>query len=81
MRRVWLPPLASALAAFGYFLAGMAYPWQLALLAATAIGALVYSTQVTWRRMRRLTQSRPSHRPDERGGAAGGTPASKELEN
>ncbi len=32
----------------------MAYPWQLAVLAATAIGALVYSTQLTWKRMRRL---------------------------
>ncbi len=56
MRRIWLPPLVSALAAFGFFLAAMAYPWQLALLAATAIGAFVYSTQITWQRMRRLAR-------------------------
>ncbi len=54
MRRVWLPPVACAATAFGIFFGAMAYPWQLALLSATAIGALVYSTQVTWRRMRRL---------------------------
>ncbi len=66
MRRLWLPPLASAVAAFGYFSVATAYPWQFALLAATAVGALAYSTQVTWRRMRRLAQIRP---PDECGGS------------
>ncbi len=71
MRRVWLPPVASAIAAFGFFLAAMAYPWQLALLAATAIGAFVYSTQVTWRRMRRLIR-----RP-EPGGSVEEMPATK----
>ncbi len=46
--------LALAALAFAIFLAASAYPWQLAVLAATAIGALVYSTQITWDRMRRL---------------------------
>lgn len=54
-----LTSLALAAAAFGVFLAAMAYPWQLALLAGTAIGALAYSTWLTWRRMR-LLYSRPA---------------------
>ncbi len=45
--------------AFGLFLYVMAYPWQLAVLASTAIGALAYSAQTTWTRMRRL------HRPPD----------------
>ncbi len=46
--------LATTLLAFTVFFAALDYPWQLAVLAATAIGALVYSTQITWLRMRRL---------------------------
>ncbi len=46
--------LTLAVLSFAIFLKMMAYPWQLAVLAATAIGALVYSIQSTWRRMRRL---------------------------
>ncbi len=69
LRRIWLPPLVSALAAFGFFLAAMAYPWQLAVLAATAIGAFVYSTQITWQRMRRL--ARPPEEPGLPPGDAG----------
>ncbi len=53
--------LVLAILSFGIFFAAMAYPWQLAVLAATAIGALVYSTQITWQRMRRL------YRPPEPG--------------
>ena len=54
MRHRWLPPLAIASAAFVFFLVLMTYPWQLALLSATAIGAFVYSAQGTWARLRRL---------------------------
>ena len=56
MRRRWLPPLAAAAASFILCLVPMAYPWQLALLTATAIGAFVYSAQGTWARMRQLYQ-------------------------
>lgn len=56
MRRRWLPPLAAAAASFILFLVPMAYPWQLALLAATAIGAFVYSAHGTWVRIRQLYQ-------------------------
>ena len=52
-----MPPLAAALASFVIFRFPMAYPWQLALLIAVAIGAFVYSAQGTWLRMRRLYQS------------------------
>ena len=68
MKRPWILPVAAAVLAFGHFLTAMAYPWQLALLAATAIGAFVYSTRVTWQRLRRLyrptdTEGRPSMPP------------------
>lgn len=46
MRRALLP-LAAALLSFPLFAVVMAYPWQLALLTASAIGALIYSTQRT----------------------------------
>ena len=52
--RRWFPAAVAATAAFGFYLAAMSYPWQLALLAATAIGALIYSAQVTFVRLRRL---------------------------
>lgn len=61
-RSRWFPPVAVAVVAFGFYFLVMSYPWQLALLAATAIGALVYSTQVTAARMRRLYTL-----PEERG--------------
>ncbi len=68
--------LVLAILAFAVFGAAMAYPWQLAVLAATAIGALGYSAHVTWRRMRRLyrppeatdlhfSRSRPGRREDD----------------
>lgn len=63
LRRRWLPPLVTAAASFILFLVPMAYPWQLALLAATAIGAFVYSAHGTWVRMRRLHR-RPEKPPN-----------------
>jgi hypothetical protein len=51
--------LALAILSFGIFAGAMAYPWQLAVLAGAAIGALGYSTWGTWRRMR-LLYSRPA---------------------
>ena len=58
---------ALAVFSFAIFRVAMAYPWQLAVLAATAIGALVYSTFVTWNRMRRLYR-----RADAGDGSIGG---------
>ncbi len=49
-----LIPLAFATLSFAIFFAAMAYPWQLAVLASTAIGALIYSALGTWKRMRKL---------------------------
>lgn len=66
MRRRWLPPLAAAAAAYPLFLVLMSYPWQLAFLTAVAIGALVYSAQGTWARLRRL-HGRPGVFPGEEG--------------
>ncbi|MCP3957102.1 MAG: hypothetical protein GY719_04555 [bacterium] len=54
MSRRWLLPVVGAAGAFVAYLLGAGYQWQLALLTATAIGALVYSAQVTWTRMNRL---------------------------
>lgn len=54
MRHRWLPPSVAAGAAFGSFMVILRYPWFLALLASTAIGALVYSAQGTWERLRGL---------------------------
>lgn len=62
MKHRWLTPLAAAAAALIVFYFPMAYPWQLALLAATAIGAFVYSTQSTWARLRRLYRQPGRHR-------------------
>lgn len=42
-------------------LAVLAYPWQLAVLVGTAIGALVHSALATWKRMSRLYR-RPASR-------------------
>lgn len=54
MSRIWLASLAVAAVAFVVLSAGRGYPWQLALLTAVAIGALVYSTWRTVQNMRRL---------------------------
>ncbi len=54
MNRAAVASLAIAILAFAVFLTRMAYPWQLAVLAGTAIGALAYSGLTTWTRMRRL---------------------------
>lgn len=49
-----MPALVATGLAFGFCLAGLGYPWQFAVLTATAIGALVYSAQSTWFRLRGL---------------------------
>lgn len=69
-RTPWFPPLATSAAALGFYLGVVSYPWQLAVLAATAIGALVYSTRVTIERMRRLYTLPDETLPDEGGSAA-----------
>ncbi len=61
MKNRWLPPLAATIVAFAVFFSGMAYPWQLALLAAAAIGAFVYAALGTWARLHLLY--RPSGLP------------------
>ena len=61
------PAVASiviAILSFAIFKTAMAYPWQLAVLVGTAIGALVYSAQTTWVRMRKLYR-RPNAGPLE----------------
>ncbi len=64
--------LTAALLSFAVFRLAMAYPWQLAILTATAIGALVYSAQTTWKRLRRLY--RPPEAPELTfGGSARGS--------
>ena len=65
-RAPWFAPVTVTVAAFVFYLFVMSYPWQLAVLASTAIGALVYSTRVTLERMRRLYTL-----PDESGATAG----------
>lgn len=61
------PLLALAVAAIAYavFLFGRGYPWQLAFLAAVAIGALVYATLRTIRNVKDMTAGGES--PDARG--------------
>ncbi len=54
MNRAAVASMAIAILAFAVFLTRMTYPWQLAVLAGTAIGALAYSGLTTWTRMRRL---------------------------
>ena len=70
-RRRWLLPLAIAVSAFVFFSAATGYPWQLALLTATAVGAFVYSAQVTWERIRRLYRRPPGDLRFVVGGVAG----------
>jgi hypothetical protein len=50
-----LLPATAAVAAFLVFFVGRGYPWQLALLAAAAIGALVYVALRSLQNMRHLT--------------------------
>ena len=61
MKYAGLISIAVAILAFAIFSAVMSYPWPLAVLAGTAIGAFVYSTHATWRRMSRLVR-RPENR-------------------
>ncbi len=66
MRARAIVSLVLAVLSFAVFFVAMAYPWQLAVLAATAIGALVYSTHATWERMRALLRPTPGSRGPER---------------
>ncbi len=59
----WLPPALVTALTFAVFFGTMGYPWQLAFLLALAIGALVYSSLGTWKRMRRLAR-RPAARAE-----------------
>ena len=52
--RLVVAPLIAAFASYLFFSQVMAYPWQLALLVALAIGALVFSSQRTMERLRSL---------------------------
>lgn len=45
-------PLAAALVSFAFFFLALAFPWQLSLLLALAIGALVWSTLRTVENLR-----------------------------
>ncbi len=54
MRAPRIVPLAVTVAALLWFLFGRDYPWQLALLAATAFGALAYVILRTVQNMREL---------------------------
>ena len=57
MRGLSILPLALAAVAFLVLTRARGYPWQLALLAAVAIGALVYVTGRTIQNMRQLSRS------------------------
>lgn len=57
MRGLGLLSLAVAAAAFATLSWVRSYPWQLALLAALAIGALVYVSGRTIQNMRQLSRS------------------------
>jgi uncharacterized membrane protein len=57
MKGLGLLSLAVAAAAFATLAWVRGYPWQLALLAALAIGALVYVTGRTIQNMRQLSRS------------------------
>ena len=43
----WLVPLLAGAGTYAFLVSGRHYPWQLALLVALAIAALVYSTRRT----------------------------------
>lgn len=47
MIRRWLIPLAAGVGTWAFLSSGRHYPWQLALLVALAVAALVYSTRRT----------------------------------
>ena len=59
MRGVWRLPLLAAVVAFPALWLVRSYPWQLALLTATAIAAFVYAIQRTVQNMRGLVGSNP----------------------
>ena len=61
----WLAPAAVTVATFVFYLLALSYPWQLAVLAATALGALVYSTRATLERLHRLYTVPAQDGPDE----------------
>lgn len=55
--RLWLPALATLLA-FAALVLWRGYPWQLALVAALAIGILVYAARRTFEQIRQLRGGR-----------------------
>ncbi len=57
MRALWILPLVATLGAFLFLYWGRAYPWQLALLASTAIGALIYAGRRTLRNLKLLSRA------------------------
>ena len=61
MRGLWILPLAVVAGTFLALTWARGYPWQLALMAALAIGALIYVTQRTIQNMRSL--ARPDRTP------------------
>lgn len=78
-----VPALIVAGVAFFVFLAGRSYPWPLAVLAATAVGALAYVSLRTLQNMRALkgTMASPadtenrSPPPPTAGGSNRGVPS------
>lgn len=75
MSRPWLLPALVVVAAFGA-LALRGYPWQLAAVAAGAIGALTYALRRTMQQMRKVIADHQvsgsrydaDDRDDDRGG-------------
>ncbi len=57
MRGFWILPLAATIGAYLFLTWGRGYPWQLALLAATAVGALIYAGRRTLRNLRLLSRA------------------------
>ncbi len=57
MKGFWLLPLAVTLGTFLILYQGRGYPWQLALLAATAVGALIYAGRRTLSNLRLLSRA------------------------
>lgn len=56
MRLHLVAGFAAGAIAFGYFLAGRGYPWQLALMVAAGVGALVFSALRSTARLRETTR-------------------------
>lgn len=57
MRGFWILPLAATIGAYLFLTQGRGYPWQLALLAATAVGALIYASRRTLHNLRLLSRA------------------------